>query len=187
MAGRAGRLCGSGPSAPGTRNIMARNTSKQEEVAHRRHMVARLRLQGLTQREIVDALPRVGILDPKTREPYSIATVNRDCKALDAEWRQLAAADTAEHKGRILAELREIKRRAAKDNKLRDWLQALKQEADLVGANEPISFDIASIDQAVRHDLSVLAAGGPAALSGALAGLGGETNGHSRQSGTDRR
>lgn len=140
-------------------------------------MVARLRLQGLTQREVVASLPQLGVFDPISGEPYKLTTVNADCKALDQEWEASAREDTAKHKGRILAKVLEAQRlaMASTPRDLRSFLAAIKQEAELVGANAPIAFDIAAIDKAIEHDLAVAAAIGAGALQGATAAAAGRS------------
>jgi hypothetical protein len=65
--------------------------------------VARLKLRGLTCREIADALQ-------KSDSSVSYATVSRDLAAIEADWRQAAAADLGEHKARLLAENQELRR-----------------------------------------------------------------------------
>ena len=100
---------------------MALNTSNRDMVIKRREMVAQLRARGLTQREIVEALPRPnklangtivpGITKPNG-DPYSLATVNADLKALQDEWREQARQDTDLVMGELLAELRQVKRAA---------------------------------------------------------------------------
>ncbi len=45
---------------------MALNSSKKAVIKHRREAVAKLRLRGLTQREIVDKLTSEGLVNPET-------------------------------------------------------------------------------------------------------------------------
>lgn len=101
----------------------------------RRRKVAGLRLRGLTQQEIAGLLPRGDepILNPKTGEPYDLATVNRDLKHLEAEWKAQAAGDIAELKGNHLAELREVRRRAWQGTQLNTVMRSLEHEARVLG------------------------------------------------------
>jgi hypothetical protein len=103
----------------------------------RRRDVARLRLQGLTHREIIAGLGH----NPKTAAPWSIGVINKDLQAIHSQWKAAAVADIAEHKARVLAELAEVKRAAWTDKDLANLLRALKQEADLLGLNEPVLQD----------------------------------------------
>lgn len=66
---------------------MTTSAQKEQEMLERRSRVAQFRLGGVrNQRQIAKAL---GV---------SVATINRDFKALDAEWRERAAADIAVEK-----------------------------------------------------------------------------------------
>jgi len=141
----------------------------QEVIDYRRQRVARLRLAGLSSREVVAGLAQSGVFNPGTGKPYDHATICRDFNALDAEWRAEAKRDTAEHKARMLAELREVARRAAMEKDLKAWLQALKQEAALVGANAPVKYDLSGIDAAIDRELARVAAGGQTGDAGAAA------------------
>src|SRR3990167_5512841 len=69
------------------------NSSHMAVIARRRENVGRLRLRGLSQREIITALTRVKDTDGSP-DPIkaSLGTVNRDLKVLEAEWRAHAAA-----------------------------------------------------------------------------------------------
>jgi len=112
---------------------MALNSSKKTVIKHRREAVAKLRLRGLTQREIVDKLTREGLVNPETGQSYSIGTINADVQTLETEWRKQASADTAALKGRTLAELHEVKRAAWEENQLTTVLRAIDQEVHLMG------------------------------------------------------
>jgi len=121
---------------------MPRNTSKQEQLDQRRRVVAALRLRGLTQREIVAALPERGILNPNTGKPYTLPQINRDLKVLRDEWREAAAADMADLKAQQLAELREARRRAWGDADMSEVRLNLKQEIELTGTEAPKKTEI---------------------------------------------
>ena len=108
-------------------------TSRQEQIDYRRMQVARMRLRGLTMREVVRALHKVSIVNPDTRQPYSLGTVHSDCKHMAREWQAEAAAEVKVHKGRILAELREVRRKGWQQENMKVVLQGLKQEATLLG------------------------------------------------------
>lgn len=130
---------------------MALNTSDKEIIEMRRLQVARLRLRGMTQREIVEQLPRQDppIVNPETEEPYSLGTINGDVKALARQWQREAKGKTERHKGRVLAEIQEVKRAAwerivydltggSHDSPdLDKVLKGLKQESEILGLNAP--------------------------------------------------
>lgn len=124
---------------------MSLNRSNQQaHIDRRRRWVARLRLRGMTQREIVDRLLRVveegyptGIRNPRTGKPYALGTINSDLKAVGKRWREAATQDIAAHKARQMAELAEVRRAAWAKGHLTSVLKALLQEAKLLGLNEP--------------------------------------------------
>jgi hypothetical protein len=113
-------------------------------VTNRRRFVAQLRLRGMSQDEIVQALAQQGVTNPETRTAWSKGTVNADCRALDAEWQLEAAQATGTLKASMLARLREVARAAWGKNDLRAVLAAYKQEAELLGLDAPVRFDLAA-------------------------------------------
>ncbi len=124
------------------------NSSDHEILAARRQQVARLRLRGLSIRDIVQALamPPLSLTDPKTGKAYSIATIHRDLKAIEAEWRASALADIGEWKAKQLAEIAEVKRAAWLEKDLAAVLSALKQEIEVMGTKAPARADVTSGD-----------------------------------------
>lgn len=100
---------------------MQRNQLPQ---VRRRRNVARLRLRGLSTREIAEALK------------VSHATIVRDLKVVEADWRALAAGDLDTHKATLLAEHRELRREIWSSPGDRDYgalLRSLDLEARLLG------------------------------------------------------
>jgi hypothetical protein len=113
---------------------MARNTSKRDEIVRRREHVARLRLRGLTQREIVSALGQLrGLADRPAPIVASLTTVNRDLQALESEWRARAAEAMAERKAKQLAEIDEAKRKCWADNDMAGLVRFMRLEAEIFG------------------------------------------------------
>ena len=137
---------------------MAEKNGKEARIAHethvaqRRRKVAALRLEGLTQREIERLLPlgKDPIKNPRTGEPYDLATVNRDLKHLREEWREEAVGDIASVKGAHLAELREARRAAWEAGDLCAVLRGLGQEAGLLGLDAPKR---EQVERLVRQEL----------------------------------
>lgn len=127
------------------------NSSQTEIIAARRQQVARLRLRGLSMRDIAQALslPPLSLVDVKTGKPYSAATICNDLKAIEAEWRAAAQADIAAWKAKQLAEIAEVKRAAWLEKDLTTVLSALKHEADITGTKAPARTDVTSGDQPV--------------------------------------
>ena len=106
----------------------------------RRRMVARLRLRGMSQREIQEALSRPqdegGLRNPRTGRPFSLGTVNADCQAAEAMWRAEMVAELQEHRSREVAELREARRAAWQGDDLGEVRLNISLEADLLGTKE---------------------------------------------------
>lgn len=100
-------------------------------------MVSRLLLRGLTQREIQDALSQ----DPKMLngrgQPWSLATVNRDVKAVKLAWQRQYATDYQHHAARMLSEYREVRREAWRQGDLDLVMKCCQMECKLLGLDEP--------------------------------------------------
>lgn len=129
------------------------NNADELIIARRRELVARARLRGATQREIVEILPKIGEADggpcvnEATSEPWSLGTINSDIKALQSEWKREAKKAVDHHKARELAELQEAKRQAFHDNDIASVLRAVALEMSLLGTEEPkrqanVNFDL---------------------------------------------
>ena len=136
---------------------VGRNSSNHDAMIHRRQQVARLRLRGLSIRDIVQALalPPLSLTDPRTGKPYSIGTIHRDLKAIEAEWRASAQADIAAWKAKQLAEIAELKRAAWLEKDLTTVLTALKQEVEITGTKAKTETDITSGNQPIAIILDV--------------------------------
>src|SRR3990167_11352873 len=114
------------------------NSSHMAVIARRRENVGRLRLRGLSQREIITALTRVKDTDGSP-DPIkaSLGTVNRDLKVLEAEWRANAARAIGEYQANQLAEIAEGKRKCWQLEDMAGLARFLKLEADIRGTNAP--------------------------------------------------
>lgn len=113
-------------------------------VMDRRRQVAALRLRGYTEREIQKGLaapPKDGnqtrYVNPKTSEPWSLATIHKDIVALEAAWRADMVERTEEHKVRLFAELQEVARACWKLNDHERVLKAIAQQRELLGTDAP--------------------------------------------------
>ena len=107
---------------PGTRQV----------IEERRSHVAKLRLRGLSSREIVKALTKLGCLNAKGN-PWNHTTVCDDIIALEQRWREESLQDTRLRAAQIDAELNEIKRNAWKQDDMTTLLKAIQQQRDLLG------------------------------------------------------
>lgn len=144
---------------------MTLNNSQQQIINLRRQKVAQLRVMGLTQRDIWAALAygdkdgKGRLLNPKTNEPFSLATINLDIQALTQEWRENAAADTSDHQARQLAEIQAIKVKAFSQQNPELALKAVNTEIKLLGTAAPqriqldVSFELVQgFIEAVRRE-----------------------------------
>lgn len=116
---------------------MACNKSKQDEILFRRQLVGRLRVRQMTVREIAKALDAQGMRNPETGKPYDHTQIHRDIRALEAEWRDTAAAAIETHKAQRLAEYAEVKREAWKKDDLPIVLNTIKGEREMLGLDAP--------------------------------------------------
>lgn len=131
---------------------MARNTvSNAAIIEQRRSVVAGLRLRNASIRQIVETLPRMGIVNPRTGKAYAIGTIHSDLEAVEAAWRDesVAAIDTL--RGRQLAEIREARTEAWKAKDLTQVARLIKLEMDLLGTAAPSRSHVAIED---LHSLS---------------------------------
>ena len=122
---------------------MKDNSSNGAVIARRRENVGRLRLRGLSQREIITALTRVKDTDGSP-DPIkaSLGTVNRDLKVLESEWRANAARDIGVHIANQLAEIAEARRKCWQLEDMAGLARFLKLEADIRGTNAPVKQEI---------------------------------------------
>lgn len=118
---------------------MPRNNSQTDLIALRREFVARFRVQGLTQFAIAQQLARVN--DPATHKPvfndgkpYDVATINRDCKALEVDWLKQSRESMEFYKARELAQVQEVIRLAFAKGDLPSVLRGIEIEAKLTGS-----------------------------------------------------
>ena len=101
--------------------------------ARRSFIAESLLIYNLTQAEIVDALAEAGHVNPKTGEPWSIGTVNRDVSILREEWEQKAAADYAKHVQSQLARVQQAQAAAWSKGDLDAYARFMDQEMKLTG------------------------------------------------------
>jgi DNA-binding transcriptional MerR regulator len=106
-------------------------------MAHRQRLVAQLRVQGYSIRDITHALEERKEVNPATGQPWGQATVARDVTLLLADWKRDAARDTASHQAQHLADLRAVRKAAWGAGEWGAILRALKQESELLGLNAP--------------------------------------------------
>jgi ribosomal protein L15 len=118
------------------------NGKNDDIIKRRREAVGRLRVYGMTEAEITVALPKQGIVNPRTRKPFTNATVHGDIVALREEWQANAAESTAVHQARQLAEIQAIKRQAFLDRDGLLALRAIDREIKILGTAAPDKVEI---------------------------------------------
>lgn len=93
---------------------MGRNdlSKKQAMMEARRAKVASYKVRGYSLREIVEALDKDGLRNPRNGQPWSLKAVHDDVQELEARWRQNALADISQVKAAELAKLDEMEREA---------------------------------------------------------------------------
>jgi len=102
----------------------------------RQSIVSSARLRGLSISDIYALFAKESIINPRTNEPWSMATIQNDLRELENQWKEEAMKNTADHRARVLAEIKEAKASAWKTGKLSLVLRAIQQEVDLLGLNE---------------------------------------------------
>jgi len=119
------------------------NRAKNDIVLARRELVARLRIQGLTVREIAAAVFDEGFTN-KDGYALSHVTIASDLNTMRREWSKNAAVTTEQHRARQLAELQEVKRQAWDDEDGALTLRAIEAEMKLTGtmAAQKIAIDL---------------------------------------------
>src|SRR3990167_8261629 len=122
---------------------MTRNGAPRDAIMRRRENVGRLRLRGLSLREVATALAQMP-------EPIIVTygTVNRDLKVLEAEWRANAARAIDEYQANQLAEIAEGKRKCWQLEDMAGLARFLKLEADIRGTNAPGKLQVGGPDGA---------------------------------------
>lgn len=100
----------------------------------RREFIAQsLLIYNLTQAEMVDALAEAGHVNPKTGEPWSIGTINRDVSILRQEWETNAAASYDQHVQVQLGKIHQAQAEAWSRGDLDAFARFMEQEMKLTG------------------------------------------------------
>ena len=121
----------------------ARQRAENDIVGARRELVAKLRVRGLTTREIAVAVFEAGYTN---KEGYALShqTIVSDLKILRVRWEKNANVDVGEHRARQLAEIQHLKRKAWSDQDGSLALRAIETEMKLTGtiAAQKIQIDL---------------------------------------------
>lgn len=111
------------------------------DIDKRREVVADFRAKGYTVRQIHAMLELRGVVNPKTGEAYSVATIGRDVKHVTDEWRERAMQAISDHKARQLHEIAVLKREAWLAGDRGTVIKALRIETQILGTNAPLELD----------------------------------------------
>ena len=118
-----------------------REISKMENTEFRKYLVRRLYLQKKTQFEIVDALTEAGCVNPSGK-PWSQQLISKDIKEFEATFTEKNVEQLVEIKFKKFFELEEIQRLCIEKNDMKNALQAIKQQVELLGLNSPLRSEI---------------------------------------------
>lgn len=125
--------------------------SSPEAIAKRQEIVATLTARRYTQREIVAAMstrPKRGedsryfFLNPESNEPWSLATVNGDLKAIRARWQAEAQKSFGERQAELLAEIKEVRKRGWQKDEMGTVQRSIDQEAGIFGVTAPQQLEL---------------------------------------------
>ncbi len=110
--------------------------AKNDVVLARRELVGRLRLQGMTVREIAEEVFEQGFTNAMG---YALGhqTIHKDIVALRRQWVKNAAVSVDERRAQQLAELCELKRTAWENKDAALALRAIETEMKLTGTIAP--------------------------------------------------
>lgn len=112
----------------------------------RREAVAELAARRVSVRTIAKKLADRGIVNPRSKQPWSHGIIHADLQRLEAEWREKAELATEDLKSRELAELDEISRACWQDYVrskkgkafvLRTLVRVQERRAKLLGLDSP--------------------------------------------------
>lgn len=118
-----------------------REISKMENTEFRKYLVRRLYLQKKTKFEIVDALTEAGCVNPSGK-PWSQQIISIDIKEFEATFTEKNVEQLVEIKFKKFFELEEIQRLCIEKNDMKNALQAIKQQVELLGLNSPLRSEI---------------------------------------------
>jgi len=108
----------------------------QDKLKYRLALVSELRLAGKSKLQISQILATEhGIVNERSGEPLSAATIGGDLRKLRQQWKDDAMVSTSAHLDRQYMELQEIKKVAKIVGELAVWLNALKEEIKLLGTS----------------------------------------------------
>lgn len=109
----------------------------KEFIEYRKNLVTKYHLEGYSTREIAQALVDEGCINPDTGGKFSHGTIANDLQEIKQEWQKTSFKDLIEFKAQHLAELRLVKKKAWAEQQYKVVLNALMQEAKILGLDAP--------------------------------------------------
>lgn len=135
---------------------MSIKTNSQKAVIARRAIISKAIVTGYKLTEIQNILVKNGVINPRTKKPYTLSMLSLDLKALTTQWAAQSYDNIAACKRRVWAEIQAVKKEAWKDKQLDVVLKAIKSERELLGLDEIVKggIDVAELKQIiyVRND-----------------------------------
>lgn len=134
--------------------------SNRDKIAFRREIIGRLRLRGMSTREIARELERSQEYKDAGGEPVTQSTVVKDLQAVRRDWERSAMQSASLHQQRQLAEIREARRAAWKNGDLAMVEKLLAREMDLLGTKAPQRYqDVSHLtdEELIRQVQAVIA------------------------------
>lgn len=125
---------------------MTLNNSNEGIIELRRERVAAMLCRKMTQRQIVAGLAELGMLNPETKEPYTLGTIHGDIKAIKRDWRKLRDTNTDTWMAEELASLDNLENAAWAAKDLALVLKVRESRRKLLGMDAPAKREITGKD-----------------------------------------
>jgi len=127
----------------GRRNQTRKNVRYGALQDNRRAKVAELLVKGNTQNQIWEEMSAdEDYRNPQTGKPWAIGAIGDDVKYIRDQWQKIAQLHYDIHIGRLMGQIREVRKTAWASNELPIVLKTLEQEIKLLGLDKMSKTDI---------------------------------------------
>lgn len=109
----------------------------KKSIEQRRTVVSELYLNGLSTREIAQALFEMGIFNESTKEAFSQTVIVDDIKAIKAEWKDKSYTDMEALKAEHIETLKQLRKLALQKGDVKTALSSVVQEGKVLGLEAP--------------------------------------------------
>lgn len=106
----------------------------------RKYLVGKFYLLKMSQYEIINALSEVDCTN--NGKPWTQATISGDIAELESTFKEKTIDELVTIKMRKFAELETIQRLAIEKSDMKNALQAIKQQVELLGLNAPLRSEV---------------------------------------------